>query len=91
MSITATVFALALSSTSGNWWWLAIAVLMHLNGPYTLKWMMPTNRRLMNINVDHAPEIIDKDLKNWGRLHAVRTLWNGLIFSAFIILAIKSL
>lgn len=61
---------------------------MHLNGPYTLKFMMPTNNRLMADNLDPNSEQTISDLKNWGKLHAVRTIWNGLVFSGFLLLAI---
>ena len=61
---------------------------MHLNGPYTLKFMMPTNRRLMADDVDPESDEVGNDLVNWGSLHLVRTIWNGLIFLGFIALAV---
>ena len=88
MFIIVSIFALVLSIITKNWWWFSISALMHLNGPYTLKFMMPTNRRLMDNNVDANSEQTKKDLLNWGSLHAVRTVWNGLIFLAFIILLV---
>lgn len=87
-SIIVTILALAISYLTGNWWWLGVALLMHLNGPYTLKFMMPTNNRLMENNVDPNSEQTIFDLKNWGNLHLVRTIWNGLIFIGFLTLAI---
>lgn len=87
-SIVVTVLALAISIIGGNWWWFGVSLLMHLNGPYTLKFMMPTNNRLMADGVDSDSEQTIFDLKNWGKLHAVRTIWNGLIFMAFILLAV---
>ena len=87
-SIIVTIIALVISYLTGNWWWLGVALLMHLNGPYTLKFMMPTNNRLMEDNIDPNSEQTIFDLKNWGKLHAVRTIWNGLIFIGFLILAI---
>ena len=86
MSLIVSVLALILSILTKNWWWFAISALMHLNGPYTIKFMMPTNRRLMEDNVDPNSDQTKKDLLNWGSLHAVRTIWNGLIFIAFVIL-----
>ncbi len=50
--------------------------------------MMPTNNRLMADNVDYDSEQTIYDLKNWGKLHLVRTIWNGGIFIAFLYLAI---
>lgn len=88
LSIIVTVLALILSFITGNWWWFGISMLMHLNGPYTIKFMMPTNRRLMAENVNPNSDQTKKDLLNWGNLHAVRTIWNGLIFLAFILLLV---
>ncbi|WP_024769485.1 DUF1772 domain-containing protein [Aquimarina macrocephali] len=85
MSIVVSILALVLSIITKNWWWFGISVLMHLNGPYTLKYMMPTNRRLMENDVDPNSDQTKKDLLNWGNLHAVRTIWNGLIFLAFVL------
>lgn len=89
-SIVVTVLALAISILSGNWWWFGVSLLMHLNGPYTLKFMMPTNNRLMADDVDPDSEKTIFDLINWGKLHAVRTVWNGGIFIAFILLSVYS-
>lgn len=85
MSIVVSVLALVLSIITKNWWWFGISALMHLNGPYTIKFMMPTNRRLMAEGVDPNSVQTKKDLLSWGNLHAVRTIWNGLIFLAFIV------
>ncbi len=90
MSIIVTVLALAMSYFTGNWWWFGVSLLMHLNGPYTLKFMMPTNNRLMADGVDPNSQQTISDLKNWGGLHAVRTVWNGGIFIAFLALTFFS-
>lgn len=87
-SIVVTIFTLAISLIGGNWWWFGVSLLMHLNGPYTLKFMMPTNNRLMADEVNPDSEQTIYDLKNWGKLHLVRTIWNGGIFLAFLYLAI---
>ena len=91
MSIIVTVLALIISFLTTNWWWFGISLLMHLNGPYTLKFMMPTNNRLMKDNVDPNSEQTQFDLLNWGKLHAVRTIWNGLIFTGFVILFVSQI
>ena len=88
LSIAVSLVALALSIASGNWWWFAIAMLMHLNGPYTLKCMMPLNHRLMSDDLDVESEGAASDLKKWGKLHGVRTIWNLLIFAALIVLCL---
>ncbi len=86
MSIIVTILALVISLLTGNWYWFGLSLLMHLNGPYTLKFMMPTNNRLMAADVDPNSEQTQFDLQNWGKLHAVRTTWNGLIFTGFVVL-----
>ena len=91
MSIIVTILALTVSYLTSNWWWFWISLLMHLNGPYTLKFMMPTNYRLMEDDIDPDAEQTVFDLKNWGKLHAVRTVWNGLIFIGFIVLLVYQL
>ena len=88
LSIVVTVLALMYSIITGNWWWFGISMLMHLNGPYTIFFMMPTNNRLMDENVDPLSEQTAIDIKKWGGLHLVRTILNGLIFIAFIVLAV---
>ena len=80
LSIIVTLLALAYSILTENWWWFGTSMLMHLNGPYTIDYMMPLNRRLMDPNVDLTSEQTANDIKKWGTLHLVRTLLNGVIF-----------
>lgn len=88
LSIIVTLLALAYSILTENWWWFGTSMLMHLNGPYTIDYMMPLNRRLMDPNVDLTSEQTANDIKKLGTLHLVRTLLNGVIFLAFIVLAV---
>lgn len=86
LSIIITLLALAYSIITGNWWWFGISIIMHLNGPYTIFFMMPLNRRLMNENVDPLSEQTANDIQKWGGLHLVRTILNGIIFIGFLVL-----
>lgn len=88
LSIIVTILALGCSYFTGNWWWFGTSMLMHLNGPYTIFFMMPLNRRLMDENVDPLSEQTADDIKKWGGLHLVRTVVNGLIFIGFIVLTV---
>ena len=89
LSIIVTLLALAYPILTENWWWFfGTSMLMHLNGPYTIDYMMPLNRRLMDPNVDLTSEQTANDIKKLGTLHLVRTLLNGVIFLAFIVLAV---
>lgn len=91
LSIVITILALIYSIMTGNWWWFGISMLMHLNGPYTIFFMMPTNNRLMDKDVDPLSEQTATDIKKWGSLHLIRTILNGLIFIGFIILTIYNI
>lgn len=88
LSIIVTLLALAYSIITGNWWWFGISMVMHLNGPYTIFFMMPLNRRLMDKKVDSLSEQTASDIKKWGGLHLIRTILNGLIFIGFILLTV---
>lgn len=61
------------------WWqtghgaWLAGAVLMIANWPYTLIVIMPTNRQLLAIDAAAAGPASRGLLARWARLHAMRT------------------
>lgn len=88
LSIIVTILALAYSIMTGNWWWFGISMIMHLNGPYTVFFMMPLNRRLMDKKVDPLSEQTAADIQKWGGLHLLRTILNGLVFVGFLVLAI---
>jgi hypothetical protein len=58
---------------SRDWRWLAGAVLILSNWPYTLTGIMPTNNKLNAIAVDQADAASRALIEKWGRLHAGRT------------------
>jgi hypothetical protein len=68
-------FVLGLSAWwwTGDWRWLAGALILLANWPYTLLGIMPTNNRLMAIAPDAAGPESRALIVRWGRLHAVRT------------------
>lgn len=89
-SILVTVFAIIITILSGVWWWVIGMIIMHLNGPFTMIKLMPVNNRLLADDIDPKADQTGKDLEVWGKLHAVRTIINGLVFILFIILALAS-
>jgi uncharacterized membrane protein len=62
------------------WWvsreplFLAGAVVLVANWPYTLLVIMPVNHRLNATEPDQANDVTRRDLVRWGQLHAVRTV-----------------
>jgi Domain of unknown function (DUF1772) len=57
-----------------DWRWLAGAVLILANWPYTLIVIMPTNHKLKAIAEHDAGPASRAMLGTWARLHAVRTV-----------------
>jgi uncharacterized membrane protein len=56
-----------------DWLWLAGAVVLVLNWPYTLLGIMPTNNALMALDPAHAGPQSRKLIEKWATLHAIRT------------------
>jgi Domain of unknown function (DUF1772) len=73
------------------WWlsrraaFLAGAVLMVANWPWTMLAIMPTNKALMATALDAAGPQSRFLLLKWNRLHAVRTILASLAVVAFLI------
>ncbi len=64
----------------GAWWqtrdelWIAGAVVLVANWPYTMLMIMPVNNALNATSLDEAGEESHTLLQRWGRLHARRTM-----------------
>jgi hypothetical protein len=56
-----------------EWRWFAGALVLVANWPFTLLVIMPTNNRLMVIEPHDAGPRSRELIKQWGRLHSVRT------------------
>jgi hypothetical protein len=66
----------------GGWQWLAGALVMLANWPYTLVVMDPLNKRLMAMSEADASPATTEMIRKWGTLHAVRTVL-GVVGTAF--------
>ena len=69
---------------TSDWRWIAGAVLIVANWPYTLLGIMPTNHRLKAIAEADAGPATRAMLETWGRLHAVRTALGFAATSAYL-------
>ncbi len=58
---------------TADWRWMAGAVLILANWPYTLIGIDPTNKRLAAIPNEKADAVSRSLIQRWGRLHAMRT------------------
>jgi len=77
------------------WWesrdglWLAGAIVLVTNWPYTLVGIMPTNLRLMATAPDSADAATRTLLERWGRLHAVRSVLGAIATLLFLMAALR--
>jgi hypothetical protein len=67
-----------------DWRWLAGALLLLANWPYTLLVILPTNRRLQATGPAEADGETRELLIRWGRLHRVRDLLGILATVVFL-------
>jgi len=73
LAVVSGALGLAAWWVSRDWRWLAGAVLILSNWPYTLTGIMPTNNKLNAIAADKADAASRALIEKWGRLHAGRT------------------
>jgi uncharacterized membrane protein len=73
---------------TGLWLWLAGAIVLVANWPFTLFGIMPTNKKLMAIDPAGAGAESRALIRQWARLHAVRT---ALGFAATLLFLAASL
>jgi len=73
-------------------WWQTGALLFLIGGlvllanwPYTLIGLMPTNKRLMDMQISDASEVSRALIRKWGSLHAVRTALGAASAVLFLI------
>jgi hypothetical protein len=77
------------------WWesrdslWLAGAIVLVANWPFTLLVIMPTNLRLMATAPDLADAATRSLLERWGRLHAVRSVLGAIATLLFLMAAFR--
>ena len=77
------------------WWesrdslWLAGAIVLVANWPFTLLVIMPTNLRLMATAPDSADAATRSLLERWGRLHAVRSVLGAIATLLFLLAAFR--
>ena len=75
--------------TTGDGLWLAGAVVLVSNWPYTLLGIMPTNRQLLATVPESADAATRALLERWGRLHAVRSGLGAIATLLFLIAAFR--
>lgn len=70
--------------------WLMGGLLLGTLIPFTLVIIMPTNRRLLDPQLDLGSREAVELLLRWGRLHAVRTVVGVAVFVSFAGMLVRS-
>lgn len=78
------IFGLLAWLITMDWRWVAGALLILANWPYTLVAIMPANRKLNAIPEEEAGEASRDLIVRWGRLHANRTVLGLLATFAYL-------
>ena len=73
LAIISGAFGIIAAIVSFNWLWVLGALVILANWPFTLLFIMPTNKILMATDIDQADEETQNLLRKWGRLHGVRS------------------
>lgn len=73
LAVLGCLLAATAFSLTRDWAFLAGAVLLIANWPFTLIGLMPTNRQLLALGEDKAGAHSQRLIENWGQLHMVRT------------------
>ena len=68
----------------GDWQWLAGAVLLVANWPFTLIVLKPTNDRLMETDPSSAGPQTRALIVAWGKLHAIRSALGAAATTMFV-------
>jgi len=78
-------------SALASWWldrrpvWLVGGLILLAVVPFTLVFILPTNKRLENDELDLRSDEAAYLIRRWGRLHAVRSLLSVVAFVAFVL------
>ena len=72
LALGSAVLGAAAYASSGDWRWLAGAVLIFANLPFTILVILPTNKRLQALTSAAADLGTRHAIETWARLHLVR-------------------
>ena len=73
LALISAIFGAVAFWQSANWVWLAGALIIFGNWPYTLLAIRPTNNILHSVD-ESADQSTRKLIERWGALHAVRSV-----------------
>jgi hypothetical protein len=74
---------------SSGWWFIGGCVLVSLI-PYTLFFVLPINKRLLDSSLQKDTDLASNLLSRWGKLHAIRSFIGLASFLIFTFLLVRS-
>ena len=86
LALTATLGSVVSWVVNGQLSWLIGAIVMFSVIPFTLIVIMPTNKKLLDPNLDRKALATKELLVRWGKLHAVRSVLGLLATLIFLLL-----
>jgi hypothetical protein len=84
LAVVSGAIGLLTAGMTQDWRWIAGAILVLANWPYTMLGIMPTNHKLKAIADNDAGPASRAMLETWGRLHSVRTMLGTAATAAYI-------
>ena len=72
----------------GSIWWLTGGGILIAVIPFTILFIFPTNKKILNHSLTQDSESATKLLVRWGRLHAVRSILSTLSFVIFVLISL---
>jgi hypothetical protein len=90
LAVIAAVSGIGVWALSKNPMWLLGATLIISVIPFTLFFIMPTNKKLLAPAIDKAAQSTRQLLLLWGKLHAARSILSLAASFLYVWLAIKS-
>ena len=88
LALVATITGLAVAINAGSYLWILGAALIFSVIPFTFIAIMPTNKSLLDPELDRKSEETYDLLLKWGRLHAVRSYLSTAAAIVFLYAAI---
>ena len=90
MAVIAFVSSFALSLFTSQWIWFLGGGMTGLMLPFTLIFIMPTNRILLDTTSPLKESDARKLLDRWGRLHLIRTIAGMLGFAILLAYSLRT-
>ena len=90
MAVLACVCSFGLSLFTSQWIWFLGGGITGLMLPFTLIFMMPTNRILLDSTAPLKESEAQKLLDRWGRLHLIRTIAGMLGFAILLAYSLRT-